>query len=201
MSQFVLHTSRSQCIFLIFLVLRGHCSSDSLLFTSLKLPNIWGVERTVQFPSQSVPSIQQPCSQTGHAHLPSHLSSREQSRACPHHSESITDSHPLATLYSEQIFQDGLEMRQRQFSNCKYLESSSPFIFVSVFNLQNTTHLSPTQLDLLIQSVLFICVSPKTLLALIFMYTKKSACHPHCDVSTFPGTDDAAPTGSQPCGP
>ena len=91
-------------------------------------------------------------------------------------------------------------MRQRQFSNCKYLESSSPFIFVSVFNLQNTTHLSPTHLDLLIQSVLFIYVSPKSLFALIFMYTKKSVCHPHCDVGTCLGTGDAAVTGSQPCG-
>lgn len=35
-------------------------------------------------------------------------------------------------------------MCQRQYSKCKCLESSSPFIFVSVIILQNSTLLSPT---------------------------------------------------------
>lgn len=97
------------------------------------------------------------------------------SRACFHHFESITDSRPYANLYSLQIFQNRLEMCQRQYSNCKYLESSSPFIFVSVINLQNSTHLSPTHPGF--TDAICLCLStevPKPLLTLIF----DVCCHP-----------------------
>lgn len=66
-------------------------------------------------------------------------------------------------------------MCQRQYSNCKYLESSSPFIFVSVINLQNSTHLSPTHPGF--TDAICLCLStevPKPLLTLIF----DVCCHP-----------------------
>lgn len=79
-------------------------------------------------------------------------------------------------------------MCQRQYSNCKYLESSSPFIFVSLINFQNSAYLSPTHPGF--THSVCLCLStlnPHTLLTLVFMLRKglSSTSFQHCLCSGY----------------
>lgn len=69
-------------------------------------------------------------------------------------------------------------MCQRQCSKCKCLESSSPFIFVSVIIPPNSILLSPTHPGFTDPVWLHFSPYVPKPYSLIFVYIKKSLCHP-----------------------